>query len=114
MIAADDRDRLERLARYLVRPLIVTERLSLAQGRARGLRPATALEERHLGRRAELLKRVLEIDVLTCSHCGGKRKLIALITDGMVLRKILQHLGLPSTAPTLAPACSPPELEFAG
>ena len=44
----------------------------------------------------------------------GKRKLIALITDGKVVRAILEHLGLPTTAPTLAPARSPPELEFAG
>ena len=38
----------------------------------------------------------------------------ALISDGAVLRRILAHLGLPTTAPTLAPARSPPELEFAG
>lgn len=63
---------------------------------------------------AELLKRVFEIDVLNCPFCGGKHKLIALITDGAVVRRILEHLGLPPTAPTLAPARSPPELEFAG
>jgi len=63
---------------------------------------------------AELLKRVFEIDVLTCPWCGGKRKLIALITDGTVVRRILEHLGLPTAAPTLAPARAPPELEFAG
>ena len=46
--------------------------------------------------------------------CGEKRKLIALITDGNVVRRILEHLGLPTAAPALAPARSPPELEFAG
>ena len=61
-----------------------------------------------------LLRRVFEIDVLTCPWCGEKRKLIALITDGKVVRRILEHLGLPTTAPALAPARSPPELEFAG
>jgi hypothetical protein len=50
----------------------------------------------------------------TWAECGGKRKLIALITDGQVVRKILAHLGLPTAAPVLAPARSPPELEFAG
>jgi hypothetical protein len=60
------------------------------------------------------LKRAFEIDVLTCPWCGGKRKLIALLTDGKVVRRILEHLGLPVTAPVLAPARSPPELEFAG
>jgi hypothetical protein len=63
---------------------------------------------------AELLKRTFEIDVLTCPWCGGKRKLIALITDGKVVRTILEHLGLPTAAPLLAPARAPPELDFAG
>jgi hypothetical protein len=63
---------------------------------------------------AELLKRVFELDVLTCPYCGSKRRLIALITDGKVVRRILEHLGLPTAAPALAPARSPPELEFAG
>jgi hypothetical protein len=76
-----------------------------------------ALRPDHARKRAtwaELLKRVFEIDVLTCPWCGGKRKLIALITDGKVVRAILDHLGLPSAAPVLAPARSPPEFEFAG
>jgi hypothetical protein len=51
---------------------------------------------------------------ITCPYCGGKRKLIALLTDGAVVRRILEHLGLPTAAPTLAPARSPPGLEFAG
>lgn len=78
---------------------------------------ANALRPAHAKTRAtwaELLKRVFEIDVLTCPWCGEKRKLIALITDGKVVRKILEHLGLPTAAPVLTPARSPPELEFAG
>ena len=54
---------------------------------------------------------MFEIDALTCPYCGSKRKLIALLTDGQVVRKILEHLGLPTTAPSLAPARGPPELE---
>ncbi|MSP26261.1 MAG: ATP-dependent helicase HrpA [Myxococcales bacterium] len=68
----------------------------------------------HRAKWADLLKRVFEIDVLTCPWCGEKRKLIALLTDGAVVRRILEHLGLPTTAPTLAPARAPPEFEFAG
>jgi len=78
---------------------------------------AKALRASHAKTRAtwaELLERVFEIDVLTCPWCGGKRKLIALLTDGKVVRRILEHLGLPTAAPALAPARSPPELEFAG
>ena len=61
---------------------------------------------------AELLKRVFAIDVLTCPHCDGPRKLIALINDGLVVRKILAHLGLSTEPPPLAPARAPPEPEF--
>jgi hypothetical protein len=93
-----------------------------AEPRSNRRDPSQALAERALrsdpaktkATWAELLKRVFEIDVLTCPWCGGKRRLIALITDGAVVRRILEHLGLPTAAPVLAPARSPPELDFAG
>jgi hypothetical protein len=183
-LEADDYDGRERLARYLARPAIASERLSLdehgrvvyrlrrhwkdgtraivfqpldfiarlaalvprpkshqltyhgvlapaaewrdwivpAQPRSPARNPSQVLAERalrpeHARTRptwAELLKRTFEIDVLTCPWCGERRKLIALITDGKVVRAILDHLGLPTAAPVLAPARSPPELEFAG
>ena len=181
-IEARDRDGLERLARYLARPPIATERLSLRSdgrvvyalrrhwkdgtrafvfdpldfiarlaalvprprnhlltyhgvlapaaewrdwivpggGRSRreprtpSQTMAAAALRPHRAKWADLLKRVFEIDVLTCPWCGEKRKLIALLTDGAVVRRILEHLGLPTTAPTLAPARAPPEFEFAG
>ncbi|MCE9593676.1 MAG: transposase, partial [Planctomycetes bacterium] len=62
---------------------------------------------------AELLQRVFAIDVLACPYCGAKRKLVALINDGVVVRKILAHLGLPTEPPQLAPARAPPQVEFA-
>jgi len=58
-------------------------------------------------------RRSFAIDVLTCPRCAGKRKLIALITERSVVRKILAHLGLPTEPPTLAPARAPPEPELA-
>ncbi len=61
----------------------------------------------------ELMKRVFEIDVLVCPYCEGKRKLIAFLTDGFVVRKILDHLGLDSEPPILAPARALEESEFA-
>ena len=45
--------------------------------------------------------------VLTC-RCGGKRSLIAAITDQDVIVKILDHLGLPSEPPQVTPAGPPP------
>jgi hypothetical protein len=183
-LEAEDGDGRERLARYLLRPPIASERLSLdehgrvvfrlrrhwkdgtravvfapldflarlaalvprprthgltyhgvlapaaewrdwivpAEPRSNRRDTSQALAERalrpdHARKRAtwaELLERVFEIDVFTCPWCGGKRRLIALITDGCVVRRILEHLGLPTAAPVLAPARSPPELEFAG
>ena len=61
---------------------------------------------------AELLKRVFAIDALTCPRCGGPRKLIALLTDGLVVRRILEHLRLPTEPLPLAPARAPPDPAF--
>jgi len=57
---------------------------------------------------AELMRRVFEIEVLICPHCGGPRKLLAAIFDRDAILKILAHLGLPTEPPPLAPARPPP------
>ena len=44
---------------------------------------------------ADALKVSWGVDVLTCD-CGGKRRLIAVITQATVIKKILAHLGLPT------------------
>jgi len=56
---------------------------------------------------------VFAVDDLTCPDCGGPRRLIATVTDGLVVRRILDHLELKSSPTTIAPARAPPELEFA-
>ena len=56
---------------------------------------------------AELMRRVFSIDVLRCERCGGRRKHIAFITDLLVARRILVHLGLDPEPPRVAPARSP-------
>jgi len=56
---------------------------------------------------AHLMRRVLDIDVLTCPKCAASMVIIAFITDPSVLTRILDHLKLPSTPPTLATARSP-------
>ncbi len=55
---------------------------------------------------ARLLKRVFNIDVEKCPHCGGPLKIIAAIQNPSVIARILAHLGLPSRAPPKAPARS--------
>lgn len=41
---------------------------------------------------AQRLKRVFNIDIETCSECGGAMKVIACIEDPVVIKKILDHL----------------------
>jgi hypothetical protein len=57
---------------------------------------------------ARLLARVFNIDIETCSKCGGKMRIIAAIEEPSVIRKILEHLGLPTKPPPLYPARGPP------
>ena len=59
---------------------------------------------------AELLQRVFAQDVLACP-CGGRRRVLAFITDLNVARDILAALGLPATIPTFATARAPPNLD---
>jgi hypothetical protein len=49
------------------------------------------------------LLRVFREDVLTCP-CGGRRVVLAYLTEPGPVKAILDHLGLPSTGPPLAPA----------
>jgi hypothetical protein len=60
---------------------------------------------------ARLLARVFNIDVETCSKCGGKMKIIAAIEDPKVIRKILEHMGLDTKPPRLMPARGPPKVQ---
>ena len=52
------------------------------------------------------LKRVFDIDIEQCPHCGGTLKIIAAIEDPTVIAKILPHLGLSARAPPRSPARS--------
>ena len=62
---------------------------------------------------AELLERTFAVDVLRCPKCGGRRHRIATITDPIVARKILLHLGLRAEPPELAPVRPEPQRRFA-
>ena len=48
---------------------------------------------------AQLLRRVLHVDALTCPQCLTPMVVLAFLTDPAVVRRILDHLGLPTSAP---------------
>jgi hypothetical protein len=72
----------------------------------------TPREKRRAMTWALRLKRVFNIDVETCTQCGGIVKVIACIEDQVVIDKILLHLekkgNLPSTPGTLPETRAPP------
>jgi hypothetical protein len=47
------------------------------------------------------------VDVLRCPRCGGRRKVLAAITESRVVRAILDALGLPTEAPVVHLARGP-------
>ncbi len=57
---------------------------------------------------AELLKRTFGIDVETCARCGGRMRLLALITDPPNVARFLRQIGEPTEPPSRAPARDPP------
>ena len=75
---ANQRDKLERLCRYITRPAVSEKRLSLTnQGKGSKSRLAEGRDEKTPVQRyvamtwAQRLKRVFKIDVETCRVCGG-------------------------------------------
>ena len=40
------------------------------------------------------IKKIYEVDPLTCPRCGHQMQIMAFIEDWTVIRKILQHLNL--------------------
>jgi hypothetical protein len=57
---------------------------------------------------AVLIARIYEVFPLLCPLCGGQMRLIAFITEGMQIRKILDHIGVDSEPPHISPARGPP------
>ena len=49
---------------------------------------------------------------MTCPKCNGRMKILAAIIEPDVIRKILDHLGIPK--PRAAPSCAPPQSELSG
>jgi len=55
-----------------------------------------------------LIARIYEVFPLLCPLCGGQMRLIAFITNGAEVRKILQHIGVDCEPPHITPARGPP------
>ena len=62
---------------------------------------------------ARLIQKVYEIDPLVCPKCQGEMRVISVIEDQAIIKKILQHLGLWEIRSHDPPACIMPHtLEF--
>ena len=57
---------------------------------------------------AVLIARIYEVFPLLCPMCGGQMRLIAFITEGTQIRKILDHIGVDVEPPRITPARGPP------
>jgi hypothetical protein len=57
---------------------------------------------------AVLIARIYEMFPLVCPMCSGQMRLIAFISEGSQIRKILNHIGVDSEPPHIAPARGPP------
>lgn len=62
---------------------------------------------------AMLLARIYETLPLVCPLCQSPMRIIAFITEGSSVRKILEHIGESTVPPKLAPARGPPLWELA-
>ena len=52
---------------------------------------------------ASLMRRVFLLKVLACA-CGARRRVIAAIEPGPTAKRILEHLGLPTSTPGMEPS----------
>jgi len=91
------------------------KRGKVIKGKTAQQQPDQTPAERHASMTwAQRLKRVFNIDIETCSECGGDVKIIACIEDPAVIQKILAHLEANAspvvTALPLLPECRAPPL----
>jgi len=55
-----------------------------------------------------LIARIYEVFPLVCPRCGGSMRILAFVTEGVQIRRILEHFGVDIQAPRIAPARGPP------
>ncbi|MCF8208637.1 MAG: hypothetical protein K9K38_04415 [Rhodoferax sp.] len=57
---------------------------------------------------AVLIARIYEVFPLLCPKCGGQMHLVAFVTEGTQIEKILNHIGVDSELRHISPARGPP------
>ena len=78
---------LENLARYIIRASFSQERVTYIPAYDSSGGVAKVVYESKDGK-------IYEVDPLTCPRCSGKMKVISVIEDSKIVKKILKHLGL--------------------
>ena len=58
---------------------------------------------------ARLIQKIYEGDPLTCPRCSGTMKVISVIEEEQIIRKILKHLGLWEVKPRPPPKSAGPQ-----
>ena len=58
---------------------------------------------------AALLARTFRLEMEVCSHCGGRMRMVAALTDPTSIKAYLDEVGLPSEIPKIKPARPPPQ-----
>ncbi len=61
---------------------------------------------------AACMRRVFEINPISCPSCGGTMKAIASIEDDHEVGRVLVHLGMPADFPKTKPSRAPPGISF--
>ena len=59
-----------------------------------------------------MLARLFEVFPLACPLCGGEMRLVAFVTEGATLPRLLVHVGEPTQAPVPKPARGPPDWDL--
>jgi len=59
-----------------------------------------------------LMARIFEFLPLICPRCGHEMKMVGFIVESENVRKVLEHLELPTKAPTPYPPRAPPQMDL--
>jgi hypothetical protein len=83
-----------------LRKKVVPKKVEVIAENTKPPMPESPLAKQKRLKWAELLKRIFQIDVTKCPDCAsGEVRLIAVIEDPKVIRKILEHVGLGFSPP---------------